>query len=119
MGQAESFLLGKVEVPFLLADLRDFIYVLICRSTEKDKIISELKEDLKSTKDELENLASVMKQEKEEKDGIIKGFEDNVKLLEENAKKQEEEIEEKKAEAKKMEGIIESAKTKNNVSTVI
>ena len=59
-----------------------------------------------------------MKQEKEEKDGVIKGLEDNVKVLEDEKKNQEEAIEEKKKEAKKMEEIIEASKAKNNVSNI-
>ena len=59
-----------------------------------------------------------MKQEKEEKDGVIKGLEDNLKVLDEKKMSLEEAIEEKKREAKKMEEVIEASKTKNNVNNI-
>ncbi|XP_065059142.1 ribosome-binding protein 1-like isoform X4 [Rhopilema esculentum] len=75
--------------------------------TEKDKVISELKEDVKSTKEELERLAKVLEQEKHEKD-------ENVKTLQEKLQNQEEAIAEQKKENKKMEEVVEMSKSKNN-----
>ena len=69
---------------------------------EKDRIISELNEDIKSTKEELEGLAKVIEQEKNEKDITLKQLQDDVA--------------EGKMEQNRLQQIVDNLKAKNNVS---
>lgn len=75
-----------------------------------------MKEDVKSTKEELEKLANVMQQEKDEN---VKQLNDTKINLEEEITKLKNNVSEEKAEKKKIEEALEIAKGKNNVSFLI
>ena len=71
---------------------------------------------MKSTKEELEKLANVMQQEKDEN---VKQLNDTKINLEEEITKLKNNVSEEKAEKKKIEEALEIAKGKNNVSFLI